>query len=121
MSIYLVYPIHEEYVVRCIGSVVIGATLCQNMWHNVGIQDLLGGHTHSSCLSGISDRSPHLRCLGNVFPNPDGLESRSSSTELSLVTAGYRVKARSFDILASKTGVSPQGKASSIIISVQHV
>ena len=112
MSICLVYPIHEEYVVRCIGSVVIGATLCQNMLHNGGIQDFLGGHTLSSCVSGIRDTAVHTSDAWVMFTNPDGLESRSYITELSLVTAGYRVKARSFDILASTTGVSPQGKAS---------
>ena len=42
-----------------------------------------------------------------MFTNPEGLERRSCLTELSLVTAGYMVMARSFDILASETGVSP--------------
>ena len=74
---------------------------CVKMQHNVGTQDLLGGHTHSMCVSGIRVLSPHLRCLGKVYPNPDGLERRSCLTELSLVTAGYMVKARSLDNLAS--------------------
>ena len=55
--------------------------------HNVGIQDVIGGHTHTSCIAGLCDRCPHQRCLGKVSPNQDGLGSRSSKTELSLVTA----------------------------------
>ena len=57
MSVCLVFPMHCRSSCDVHRAVwLFGAGMVSTCRHNMGIQDLFGGHTHTSCLAGLSVR-----------------------------------------------------------------